>query len=65
MVALREITESPIAMVSIGGETAVIESPIGGADVYLERPVRIGDLAARARSLSRQYGRELGLRGNL
>lgn len=65
LVALREITESPILMLGDGGETAMVEALMSGADVYLERPVRIRELAARVRSLSRRYGQEVGLESYL
>ena len=60
LVALREVSESPIVMIGCGGETAMVEALMKGADVYLERPVRVDELAARLRSLSRRYVQEAG-----
>jgi DNA-binding response OmpR family regulator len=60
LVALRQITESPIVMMGNGDETALVEALMSGADVYLKRPIRIRELAARVRSLSRRYGQEGG-----
>ncbi|HEU0020583.1 MAG TPA: response regulator transcription factor [Dehalococcoidia bacterium] len=59
LVALREITESPILMMGNGDETALVEALMSGADVYLKRPIRIRELAARVRSLSRRYGQDV------
>jgi DNA-binding response OmpR family regulator len=56
LVALREITESPILMLGDGDETALVAALMRGADVYLKRPIRIRELAARVRSLSRRIG---------
>jgi DNA-binding response OmpR family regulator len=58
LVALREITESPILMLGNGDETALVEALMRGADVYLRRPIRIRELAARVRSLSRRFSQE-------
>jgi DNA-binding response OmpR family regulator len=58
LVALRQITESPILMLGNGDETALVEALMKGADVYLKRPVRIRELAARVRSLSRRYSQD-------
>ena len=63
VVALREVSEGPIVMIGNGGETAMVEALMKGADVYLERPVRNEELAARLRSLSRRYVREFGVDG--
>lgn len=63
LVVLREVSEGPIVMIGAGGETAMVEALMKGADVYLERPVRIEELAARLRSLSRRYARDSGVDG--
>ena len=65
LVALRDVSESPIVMMGNGGETAMVEALMKGADVYLERPVRVKELAARVRALSRRYLLEVGVDGYL
>ena len=63
LVALREASEGPIVMLGKGGETAMVEALMKGADVYLERPVHIKELGARLRALSRRYDRDFGVDG--
>lgn len=63
LVALREITESPILMVGNGGETAMVEALMSGADVYLERPVRIRELAARVPLIISTIWPRTGIKG--
>ena len=50
-------------MIGNGGETAMVEALMKGADTYLERPVQIKELAARLRALSRRYVRDFGADG--
>jgi DNA-binding response OmpR family regulator len=65
LVALREITESPMVVIGKGGETAMVGALIQGADVYLEQPVKMRELAARIRALVRRYERTNGAEGCL
>ena len=65
LIALREITESPIVIIGEGGETAMVEALMKGADLYLERPIVVPELAARLRALGRRYDQEVGLNGYL
>ncbi len=52
---LRRLTDSPIIALGIGGEIATVQALLGGADVYLTRPVNLRELMARIRALLRRY----------
>jgi DNA-binding response OmpR family regulator len=65
LTALREMTESPIVVLGSGGETAMIEALMRGADFYLERPVKTKELAARLRALLRRCHKNNGSNGHL
>ena len=60
---LRRLTDSPIITVGSGGEMAMVQALLQGADVYLTRPVNIRELMARIRALLRRYGAAKGLNG--
>ncbi|MFQ6027544.1 MAG: response regulator transcription factor [Dehalococcoidia bacterium] len=60
---LRRLTDSPIITVGSGGEMAMVQALLQGADVYLTRPVNIRELMARIRALLRRYGAARGLNG--
>ncbi len=60
---LRRLTESPIITFGAGGEMAMVQALLGGADVYLTRPVNIRELMARIRALLRRYGVARGNNG--
>ncbi len=60
---LRRLTESPIIAVGSGGEMAMVQALLQGADVYLTRPVSIRELLARIRALLRRYGAARGFNG--
>jgi DNA-binding response OmpR family regulator len=51
---LREITQGPIVVMGWGGDTAMVEAVIGGADLYVERQIPPRELAARLRALVRR-----------
>ena len=52
---LRRITDLPIIAIGSGGEMAMVQALLQGADVYLARPVNIQEFMARIRSLLRRY----------
>ena len=60
---LRRLTESPIITLGAGGEMAIVQALLAGADVYLTRPVNIRELMARIRALLRRYGVPRGTEG--
>ena len=60
---LRRLTESPIITLGAGGEMAIVQALLAGADVYLTRPVNIRELMARIRALLRRYGVPRGIDG--
>ena len=58
----RRLTSSPIIVVGDGGDTAVVEALLQGADMYLRKPVNYLELRSRIRALTRRsepdpYGR--------
>ena len=63
LMALRGITESPMVVLGSGGETAMVEALMRGADFYLERPVKTKELAARVRALLRRCYKSNGANG--
>jgi DNA-binding response OmpR family regulator len=63
--ALRGVTEGPIVVVGNGGETAMVGALLQGADAYLEKPVRVQELVARAGALLRRYQGGEGVNGHL
>ena len=44
---LRRLTASPIIVVGSGGETAVVEALLQGADMYISRPINYRELLSR------------------
>lgn len=50
---LRRLTKAPIIVMGAGGETAVVNSLLQGADVYLTRPINFRELRSRVRSFFR------------
>lgn len=60
---LRRLTDSPIIVLGSGGEMAMVQALLQGADVYLTRPVNIREFMARVRALLRRYGAARGTSG--
>jgi DNA-binding response OmpR family regulator len=50
---LRRLTVAPIIVVGAGGEAAVVNALLQGADVYLSRPINHQELLIRVRALFR------------
>jgi len=56
---LREWYTNPVIIISVlGGEEDIVKSLDGGADDYLVKPFRTGELLARIRTAIRKSGRE-------
>jgi DNA-binding response OmpR family regulator len=53
---LRRLTQSPIIVIGSGGETALVQALLQGADVYLTRPINVREFIARVHSLLRRHG---------
>jgi DNA-binding response OmpR family regulator len=60
---LRRLTDAPIIMLGAGGEMAMVQALLQGADVYLVRPVSLREFMARVRALMRRYGAARGTSG--
>lgn len=60
---LRRLTDAPIIVVGAGGEMAMVQALLQGADVYLVRPVNLREFMARVRALMRRYGAARGTSG--
>ena len=60
---LRRLTEAPIVVLGAGGEMAMVQALLQGADVYLTRPVHTREFMARIRALLRRYGAARGISG--
>jgi len=54
LVDLRRITQGPIVVMGRGGETALVEALMRGADLYVDRTVQPMELAARIHALVRR-----------
>ena len=50
---LRRLTASPIIVVGGGGETAVVDALLQGADMYISRPINYRELLSRIREYLR------------
>ena len=60
---LRRLTDAPIIALGHGGEMALVQALLQGADIYLTRPVNLREFMARIRALLRRYGAARGLNG--
>jgi two-component system OmpR family response regulator len=60
---LRSLTESPIIAMGSGGEMALVQALLQGADLYLTSPVSIREFMARVHSLLRRYVAPRGVGG--
>jgi DNA-binding response OmpR family regulator len=60
---LRRLTDAPIIVLGAGGEMAMVQALLQGADVYLVRPVNLREFMARVRALMRRYGAARGTSG--
>jgi DNA-binding response OmpR family regulator len=63
LAVLRSRTESPIITLGSGGEMALVQALLQGADLYLTRPVNIREFMARVRSLLRRHVAPRGVGG--
>ena len=52
---IRRLTDLPIIAIGSGGEMAMVQALLQGADVYLTRPVNIQEFIARIQALLRRY----------
>ena len=50
---LRRLTKAPIIVIGDGGETAVVNALLQGADVYLSKPINYRELLSRVRAFFR------------
>jgi DNA-binding response OmpR family regulator len=60
---LRSLTESPIVALGAGGEMALVQALLQGADLYLTYPVSVNEFMARVRSLLRRHIAPRGVGG--
>lgn len=60
---LRSLTESPIITLGAGGEIALVQALLQGADLYLVRPISVREFMARVRSLLRRHLAPRGVGG--
>lgn len=51
---LRRLTRAPIIVMGEGGEAAVVNALLQGADVYMRKPLNFRELLSRVRSLQRR-----------
>ena len=52
---IRRLTDLPIIAIGSGGEMAMVQALLQGADVYLTRPVNVQEFMARIQALLRRY----------
>lgn len=57
---LRRLTRAIIVVMGKGGETAVVNALLHGADVYMTKPLNYRELLSRIRALLRRYEAGLG-----
>ncbi len=55
LLVIRRLTDLPIIAIGSGGEIAMVQALVQGADVYLTRPVNIKEFLARIQALLRRY----------
>ena len=51
---VRRLTKAPVLMLGDGGEMAIVDALLGGADMYMTRPTNPMEMLARVRALLRR-----------
>ena len=60
---LRSLTESPIMVLGGGGELAIAQALLNGADMYVDRTINLREFLARVWALLRRHGTVRGSSG--